>query len=314
MRTSIFLFVFLMVNILQAQTVIESSAPVNDFIIDGNEIIVATTKGTVDVYDITSKKLLRSVKFDKTIDFAGDLFDTEVFKVVKVGNTIIAVTRGENGFNDVYAIINDQKEIIIPGNRINSVIVSIAVSDDNNLLLGLLSNELLKYDIINNEIIFREQISNYAFSAMCIDSKGEYLYVTDESGEVHKVESSSGNVLSNYKGQNVDNVLCIDYSSGIIVCGGKDRRISTYNTLLNRDSHFDTGKFITTIAISPSGKRIAWYDTDTDNVELAWLANPSGVTQLIKHKSMVNKIVFTSETTLVSAGIDNKIVFWNLNK
>ncbi len=147
---------------------------------------------------------------------------------------------------------------------------------------------------------------------MCTDEKGEFVFATDESGVVHKVKVSTGELIENYKGQNVDNVLCIDYSKGVVVCGGKDRRISTYNIYMNKGSHFDTGKFITTVAISPSGEKIVWYDTETNNLELISLSNNKDIKQLQGHISMVNKIEFVSETKIVSAGIDNKVLFWTL--
>ncbi len=308
----LFVFVLLLGYSLNAQKVIATSAPVNDFVIDGENIIVSTTDGTIEVYNIAGKNMLYKVQFKKTKDFAGDLFDTEVFKIVKVGSAIIAVARGENGFNNIYTIANKKINLLISGSEIKSVVVDIAVSDDNMLLLGLLSNELVKYDIVARKVVYRKQISNYAFSAMCTDEKGEFVFATDESGVVHKVKVSTGELIENYKGQNVDNVLCIDYSKGVVVCGGKDRRISTYNIYMNKGSHFDTGKFITTVAISPSGEKIVWYDTETNNLELISLSNNKDIKQLQGHISMVNKIEFVSETKIVSAGIDNKVLFWTL--
>ncbi len=309
----LFGFVLLLLGYsLNAQKVIATSAPVNDFVIDGENIIVSTTDGTIEVYNIAGKNMLYKVQFEKTKDFAGNLFDTEVFKIVKIGNVIIAVARGENGFNNIYKISNKKINLLISGNEIKSVVVDIAVSEDNMLLLGLLSNELVKYDIVERKIVYRKQISNYAFSAMCTDENKAFVFATDESGIVHKVKVSTGELLENYKGQNVDNVLCIDYSKGIVVCGGKDRRISTYNIYMNTGSHFDTGKFITTLAISPSGKKIVWYDTETDDLELISLSNNKDIVRLHGHISMVNKIKFISETKIVSAGIDNKVLFWTL--
>ena len=312
MRFSLFVIILLMVNSLLAQKIIKSSAPVSDFVLDGNTIIVATTKGSVEYYNLNSKKLFRKVQFDKTIDFAGDLFDTEVFKLAKIGDLIVAVIRGENGFNDIYSIKGSEKTLLLKGDKIKSVVVDVAVSYDNMLLLGLLSNELIKFDINTKQIIYRKQISSYAFSAMCVSEKGTIVYATDESGIVHQVNTKEGELTGNFEGQNVDNVLCIDYSNGIIVCGGKDRRLSIYNNISNVNTHFDTGKFITTIAINPSAKIIVWYNTENDNLEVFDIEKRKVVSELEGHTSMVNKIMFVDDNKLISAGIDNNIIIWNL--
>lgn len=312
MKSIIIFFLIIIVNSLHGQKVIHTSAPVNDFIIDNNSLIVATTNGVIYYYNLENNKLDHKINFDKTKDFAGDLFDTEIFKIVFINKVLIAVVRGENGFNDIYAINNKKKELLISGSEINSVVVDIAGSYDKMLLLGLLSNELIKYDIISKHQIYRKQISNYAFSAMCISDNGTNIFATDESGVVHKVQVDNGSLIKEYQGQNVDNVLCIDYSNGVIVCGGKDRRVAFYNTKSGSNSYLNTDKFITTIAISPSANAVVWYDTETNNLEL-YNTTTRLVTQLKGHTSMVNKIVFTSDKTLVSAGIDNKVIFWKLN-
>ncbi len=295
-----------------AQKIISATGPITDLVIDGKEIVVSTSIGTIETYNIATKKLVSKVQFDKTIDFAGDLFDTEVFNIIKIKNVLIAITRGGEGFNDVYSIINGKKKLLLSGSKIHTVIVDISKSQDDKLLLGLLSNELIKFDIESKRIIYRVQMSSYAFSAMCSDEEGKYIFGTDESGVVHKIDTREGKYVSDYEGQNVDNVLCIDYANSVVVCGGKDRRISIYNILSNNYSHYDTGKFITTIAISPSAKKIAWYDTDNNNIEVANTNSLNKVVRLKGHTSMVNKIRFIDENNLVSVGIDNKIIFWNL--
>ncbi len=315
MRISFLILIFLLIGIINSQgqdAKIIASAPVTDFAVANNVIFISTTKGTIESYNLGTKKLIKKISFPKIKDFAGDLIDAEVFKIALIGKSIYAVVHGLNGFNDVYRIDGNTKKKIINGNIIKSVVIDIEASKDNHLYLGLLSSELIKYNTTTKKVIYRKQISNYAFSAMTMSKDGKYIFSTDESGEIHKVDLSNGKVIKDYKGQNVDNVLCIDYASGIIVCGGKDRRFSVYNTYLKSAYHISTNSFVIAVGISPSGKIAALFDDENNNIVIYKLGTKSIVKTLKGHTSMVNKIYFTSENQVISCSIDKQIIIWKI--
>ncbi len=308
---TLMLFSIIAVN-LYGQKIIKTSAPVSDFIIDGSELVCCTTEGSVEFYNIASSKRTKIIKFPKSKDFAGDLIDTEVFKLEKYKNTIIALVRGAHGFNDIYTINGADKKLLIDGGDIKSVIVDVAISYDNMLLLALLSNELIKYDFVNKKQIYRKQIGTYAFSTMSLSVDNKTMLSSDESGVVYQTNVLNGEVVKRYKGQSVDIVLSIDNAKGIIVCGGKDRRVAVYNQFTNNAYRINYDSFVTTIGISPSGKTIAWYNDISNNIEIVKLSTKTTVKSFKGHKSMVNKILFIDENKVVSGGIDNQIIVWEL--
>ena len=308
---SLLLFLIFSVNLF-GQKIIKTTAPVSDFIIEGNELICCTTVGSIEYYTFPSGKMTKSIKFPKSKDFVGDIIDTEVFKLDKYKNTVFALVRGKHGFSDIYTVINSNKKLLIDGGSINSVIVDIAISSDNMLLLALLSNELIKYDFVNMKQIYRKQIGTYAFSTFSLTADKKTMFSSDESGIVYQTNILNGEVVKQYKGQNVDIVLSIDNAKGKIVCGGKDRRVAVYNQFTNRAYRINYDSFVTTIGINPSGKTIAWYNDLTNDIEIVNLSTKTTLKSLKGHTSMVNKILFISDNTMVSGGIDNQIIIWDL--
>ena len=308
---SILLFLIISVNLF-GQKIIKTSAPISDFIVDGKELICSTTKGSIEFYVFPSGKRTKSIKFPKSKDFTGDLIDTEVFKLEKYKNTVFALVRGKHGFNDIYTIINSNKKLLIDGGSINSVIVDVAISSDNMLLLALLSNELIKYDFVNNKQIYRKQIGTYAFSTLSLSADKKTMFSSDESGIVYQTNVLTGEVVKQYKGQSVDIVLSIDNAKGKIVCGGKDRRVAVYNQFTNSAYRINYDSFVTTIGISPSGKNIAWYNDLNNDIEIVNLSTKTTLKSLKGHTSMVNKILFVADSKMVSGGVDNQIIIWEL--
>ena len=306
------LIVFYSIHALAQKKIIHAGGDINDFVVDNNTLIACTQTGTIETYNLSTYKLVSRISFPKIKDFAGDLIDAEVFKIVKINSAVYAIVHGEGGFNDIYRVTGKKKEKLLTGKQLGSVAMSIGCGYDNKLIISLLSNEIIKYQLKEKKIEYRKQISNYAFSDMTFSEDKKFVFTSDESGEVHKVDLKTGLVVKTYKGQNVDNVISIDYASGIIVCGGKDRRFSVYNTKTGTAFHKTTNSFITAVGINKSGKIASWYDDATNNLIVYNISSKSEIKILSGHESMVTKILFTSDTQLISCGNDQQIIIWNL--
>ena len=292
------------------KTVIHTGGDVNDFIVDNNTLVAATMSGTIETYNLLTHKLQSRISFPKIKDFAGDLIDAEVFKLAKINSAVFAIVHGEGGYNDIYKVSGKKKQKIIKGSALGAVAVSLGVSYDNKLVIGLLSNEIVKYNISTQKIEYRKQVNSYAFSAMVTGEEGKYLFVSDESGVISKVDIKSGKVVKVFRGQNVDNVLCVDYAAGVLVAGGKDRRFSVYKT--NGAYHQTLSCFVLAVGISKSGKTAAWYDDNTNNIVLFNVNSRSKIKTLQGHKSVVNKIMFIADNQLISCGNDKQIIIWKI--
>ncbi len=297
---------------LAQKSIIKASGDVSDIIVDKNLIIASTVNGTIETFDIKSHRLISKVRFGKIKDFTGELVNVEVFKLLKIGPKLFAIVHGENGFNDIYEINGNIKNRIITGSSLNAVAISIKCCFDNQLIIGLLSNEIVKYNLKSSRITYRKQISSYAFSDMVVDEKGQFAYSSDESGEIHKIDLKTGIVKRTFKGQNVDNVISLAYSSGLLIGGGKDRRLSIYNTKTGRAFYKNTNSFVHAVGISPSGAKVVYYDDETNGLVVFNTHTNSKVKTLLGHKSMVTRILFITENRLVSSGIDRQIILWNI--
>ncbi len=269
-------------------------------------------KGTVETYSLATHKLLKKRQFAKIKDFAGDPIDAEVFKLSSDGESIFALVRGNDSKNNVYELGSNTKNLIIQGEKFNSVIIDIAAVGNGRLVLALLSNEFMLYDIKTRKTVYRKQASPYAFSAMSLSGDKKYIFSSDESGVLHKISVESGKVIKSYIGQNVDNVLCVDAAGGLVAGGGKDRRIAFYNETTGNGTHIILNYFITALAVSPDGKKMVWFNDNNNTLEIFSVLTKSKIQELSGHDSSVNKIKFVSGKKLISCGNDGKLIIWEL--
>jgi WD40 repeat protein len=297
---------------LAQKNIITATAPVSDFAVRNNSLIAATSKGTIETYSLLNHKLIHSTAFEKIKDFSGDRIDAEVFRIAANGKYLVAVVHGMNGFNDIYLVTESQKTIVLTGKQINSVVVDVIIDKDNNLYAGLLSNELIKFNLDSRKEVYRKVISNYAFSAMAISNDQKWIYCADESGIIHQVATQNGAVEKHFKGENLDNVLSIACAKTTVIGGGKDRKIGVYNTVSQKKYSIPTDNFVTVIALSSDAGKVAWYEDETNDIIVFDLNSKSRIHSLKGHQSMVNKIVFISINQLVSCGDDKQIIFWDL--
>ena len=286
--------------------IINTPDALTDFVYNWQTITVSTMKGSVEKYVIKSGKLVGSYKFDKIKDFTGEEVDAEVFHIETAGDLLFALVHGENGKNNIFKLVDNSATLVVPGQLFNSVIVDFYAVDKGKLLIALLSNELVLYDLKNKKNIYRVQVSPYAFSAM--DVSHGYVFTADESGEIHKTDIATGKLIKTYKGQHVDNVLCVASDGKTVAGGGKDRRVSFYNETTGSGTHLNTGYFVTALALG--GGKAAWFDDSSNAIVVYRISDKKKIVSVTGHKSMVNKLYFAPTGELVSCGSDGKIIIY----
>ena len=116
---SVIFLLFMCKTIVSQSVIINTSDAISDFIIEDNTIIASTLKGTIETYSLKTKKLISKINFPEIKDFTGDNITAEVFKIIKLNNTIYAIVHGYNGFNDIYKIVYSNPIKIFEGNVIS---------------------------------------------------------------------------------------------------------------------------------------------------------------------------------------------------
>jgi len=309
----IFLLFFVSLNaeLLKPTFVYETSGAVIDLVYKDAKLYAATAEGTVDVFDTHTHERIERIKVPHIKDFLGEDVISKIYSVDIVNDKIMIVSQDKLGYRRVHLYENGTlSEIISAANEYT--IAKAKFIDENTLIIALLSNELILYDIKNAKEIYRKQITASKFSNFALNEKKDELVLSDESGDVERIRVKDASVIQKYTGQNVDNVFQLDYKNGIIITAGQDRRAAVYSQD-GRIAYYKHGSFlIYSAGLSPSGKTGGFASDEYNNVTLFDTESKADLAKLGSHKASVTNILFINEKELFTAGDDNHINYWKL--
>jgi len=304
-------FVHLNAEVLIPTFVYEGSGGATDMVYKDAMLYVATAEGTVDVYDTKAQKRIKIITVPKIKDFLGDEVTSKVFSVDVVKNKIMIVSQGEMGYRRVHIYKNGVLNKVISTKQ-SYTISKAKFIDENKLIIALLSNEVILYDIKNSKELYRVQISASKFSSFALNEKKDRLVLADESGDLELITVKDGKILKQFKGQNVDNIFQLDYKNGIIITAGQDRRTAIYSDD-GRTAYYKEGSFlIYSAGLSPSGKIGAFASDENNNVTVFNTGSKADLATLGSHKATMTSILFINEKELFTASDDTHINYWKL--
>ena len=291
---------------------LKADGAVTDILKDGNTLYAATDNAVIDVFNLSSMRLQYKIGFPKITDFMGDVISPKVYDMDKLPGheALVAAVQGNHGFANVYIVRNRKPELVLKDEESRMLVKRVKFLDENTILLGLLSNELVRYDLVRKKIVYRVQISAYTFSDIVLDPQRKEVISADESGVIHVIDARTGKSLKELSGQNVDNVYQIDYKGSTIICGGQDRRLSIYHRNTAQSYYLQSNFLIYSVGLSPSGKLGAYSANENNDIRVFNTITKQEVVTLKGTQSLLTRILFTSEHELISSSDDPFILFW----
>jgi WD40 repeat protein len=294
---------------------LKADGAVTDILKEGNMLYAATDNASICVFNLQNRRLTNKITFPKITDFMGDVISPKVYDIDKLmGNKmLVACLQGDRGFANVYIIRNNKPQLIINDVESKMMIKRVKFLDENTILLGLLSNELVRFDIINKKVIYRVQISAYTFSDIVLNKARTEVITADESGIIHIIAVKSGKIIKELSGKNVDNIYQIDYQGSTIICGGQDRRLSIYHRNTSQSYYLQSDFLIYSVGLSPSGKFGAFSANEENEIKVFNTLTKQEIAVLKGSETVITRIIFTSETELITSSDDPNILFWKIN-
>jgi len=279
-----------------------------------NELVIGTSQSMLKVYNYKDKKFVKSIKVPKIKDFMGDTIDTRISSVDYYnGKYLLLSDSGIGGYTDLRVNENNQtKDIFTEKNQLS--LVKAKFIDDENILLGFLSNEVALYNYKSKKFVYRKQLSESKFSDFALNLKRNLAAFACESGEITVLEPKNGKIVKVLKGVNLDNVYKVDIKKDTVVGAGKDRRASYYDITTGQGGYFKANFFIYATALSPDATKAAYSMDESNNITIYNLQTKSKIATLKGQKSTLNSIIFKDNNTLFSASNDNIVIMWKLNK
>ena len=272
----------------------KASGYVIDLVYKYDKIYASTNAGIVDIFNYKTKKLIKQIKVPDVLDFMGDSIPSKIFSVDDIDGQIMLLSKSKNGFNRVHIVKDGKKTLVIDYTQQLSAIKAKYI-DKDTILIALLSNEIISYDIKNKRQNFNIQVSGAKFSDFCLNEDKTEAAVTDESGVVTLLNTKTGEIIKTLKAENLDNVFQISYKNGVIASAGQDRRVSIYVPKFKSSYHIQTNFLIYSIGLSPKGKLAAYASDEENNIVVFNTVTKRNVAKFTGNIATISDIEFIDE-------------------
>lgn len=204
-----------------------STGPVTDLVVNNSKLYSATNAGCVDIFDLKSQKIIQKIEVSKIKDFMGDEVNSKIYSVDVLDDQVLLLSQAKNGFRRVHIYKDNKLELIIPYTKSLTISKAKFLNKDT-ILFGMLSNELISFNLKTKTYNWNIQVSGAKFSDFVLNENKSEAVVADESGSLKIHNMTDGKLIKLLEGQNLDNVFQVDYKNGIIATAGQDRRVVIY--------------------------------------------------------------------------------------
>ena len=284
---------------------------ISDFVINNNTLYVGNDMGTVDIFDIKTKKIINQILLPPLISGKNKIIPADVLSVDFIDNKLLILSVGKDAYRNVWIyenhilkqIINEDKKMTIKEARfINS----------EQIFFGTLDSDVMLYDIKENYNLYNTHISDSAMGDLSLSMDKKTIVLADEGGAVTLVDVKSSKVNKVYTSQNVDNIFKVAYANEVIITAGQDRRVGVYAKNI-KPYYIKTNFLVFCVGISPSGNIAAYSNGEEADLILFNTKTKNKVAKLIGHSGVVNKILFINERELYSSDRTDTLLYWRLD-
>lgn len=311
------LFITLLLNILNAKETTPSftykaSGSVTDIVLKNEKIYVGTAASKVDIFDIKTQELIKSINIPKIKDFMGDEIDSKIYSVDVLEEMILILSQGSKGGRAIH-IYRDSKltEVISAEKRM--FIARAKFIDEKRIIFSLLSNEIYLYDLEENKNILESQISQSKFSYFALSEDKKRVVIADESGILQMLDTNTFEVLEVFKKQNLDNVFQVDFKNNIILTAGQDRRAAVFSINEKNAYHKDASFLIYSVGLSPSGELGAIAINEDNEVSIFNTKTKQNLSLLKGNRTTLTNIIFINEKEVLVSSDDERINYYKID-
>ncbi len=280
-----------------------------DMIIDEDKLYAATSASCIDIFDIKSKKIIEKISVTKIKDFMGDEIDSKIYSVDKLKDEILVLSLGKGGARRIHIYKNKKLNLVIPTSK-HLYIAKAKFLDKDNVILGLLSNDIVSYNIRTKKENWSVQASLSKFSDFVLTEKKDKVIVADESGDLQIINTRDGKHLKTLSGENLDNVFRVDTKNGIIATAGQDRRVVVYDA---NSAYYKISSFmIYAVGLSPSGKIVGYASNENNDVTLFKTNTKSTIGVFGGNKITLTNILFKNENEFFVSSDEKTINYYKI--
>ena len=293
-----------------SHTLVTSKDAITDMVIASDFVYFATDAGELYSYSLLNNKSKKQYTFPHLVDFFGDSTETVIHSidVFEETNTLFAVSQGDGGYRNVSKISKSGIASTVISDAKHYMITRIFALSPNSCAFVTMSNEVIKVNENGNvewKISLNQSVNTYASWL----SKYESILVSDESGLVTLVDVKNGKVMGEFD-IHKDYVYSISGNGADFVTGSKDKQIKICNVKNHVTKEINNGFPVYAVAISQDGNKVVYLKNDENYITVYNKNEEEKYSFQSQHESIINEILFIDNTTILTCGLDGKIVKW----
>jgi len=283
---------------------------INDFVIDGNKLYVATSNGTVDIFDLKTKKLVHQIALPALLFGSGKMVRASISSVDVFKGKVLLVSNTGHNYRNVWQYENYELEQIVDEKQ-KLIIKEARFIDEEHVIFATIDGDIILYETGEKYQVYNKHIANSTLGDIALSKDKKKLVSVDESGALKIFDTSSGSQAKKIKAKNLDKVFHVAHSNGVSITGGQDRRVAVYSEL--QESYYLKSSFLVyCVGLSPSGDIGVYSDGEENILQTFDTYTGKKKDRLIGHKRIISQIRFVNEKMLFSSDQGYDIFFWEL--
>lgn len=297
---------------IEPQYTIRAKGAVTSIYVHNEKLYVATDAGVVEIFNWEENKVIGKIELPKIKDFMGDEIPPKIYSIDLIERTeqLIIVSQGNHGFRNVFHYKNEKLHQIFDADKDKIMIKKACFANDDEIIFATLGNELMRYNIVTLQFLFKKHIGTSVFSDFSLNNDKTKVAACDESGKIHLLNAQSGEMIKDLKGQNVDNLYQVVFRNGNVIGAGQDRRTSVYQTKTYSNYYLESPFIVYCVGMSDDGKWGAYAHGENNDIKVFNIKTKETKCMLTGQKSTLTQIKFVKENYIISTSEDPEIKVW----
>lgn len=290
---------------------IKLSSNLNALDLDGKTLFIGTAEGELLSLNLENKELASVAKLRRVKNFydesAANIYSIDSFK-----DSLLVLASSDLGKQRLNLIKNGALSELELG--LSGVKKAFFV-DENTLLLAFISTEIKLYDLRLKELK-SFKFTHSSLSDVRLSEDRKELVAGFESGEVEIFDIQKWQLQAKIAAHK-DSIYQLDIKKGMILSCAVDRKVAVSENLSTQGARtrlLDESFLIYACVLSPSAREFAYANNDESFVKVLETKDFKQILTLSNLNFMVEHIVFLDENSLLLAGFNDTLRFYEFKE
>ncbi|EGK7485295.1 WD40 repeat domain-containing protein [Campylobacter lari] len=303
------IFLILLMSIYALSYELKLDSNLNALKLVDNSLLIGLDNGEIKQYFLKDKKMQKIIRLDKIKNFYEENLSPRIYSIDYLNGAILILSEGDFGSKKLYVYKNKQ---LLSYDLANDGAKKALFLDDNTILLALLGSNIELFDLKTKSVVKNFTFSSSSLSDVVLNETKTQLVAGFESGELMLFDVKKWQKIKSYKNVHKDNIYQLDFKNTIIASCSTDRKLGIAQN--DQEKNIERDFLIYTCALNENGSIAAFGDNEKNIIELVNTKNLKTIKKFQNKDFLLEYLIFLNEHELISAGYEDKIIFWSIDE